>query len=54
MSISASAAAALMSAIGDNDENQGVSNWLDTGYEPLNEIISGDPLRMPCPTCSDR
>ena len=41
MSISASAAAALMSAIGDNDENQGVSGWLDTGYGPLNEIMSG-------------
>lgn len=40
---SSALASALMSAIGSNDENQGVSNWLDTGYEPLNEIICGKP-----------
>lgn len=33
----------LSSAIGDNDEAQKVTQWIDTGYAPLNEIISGDP-----------
>lgn len=32
----------LASVIGGNDENQGVTNWIDTGYEPLNNIMSGD------------
>lgn len=41
MTTASAMASALMSAIGDNDENQGVKNWLDTGYEPLNQIISG-------------
>ena len=42
MSMTTADADALLKAIGANDVNQGVSNWLDTGYEPLNEIISGD------------
>lgn len=42
MSMTTAEADALLKAIGANDVNQGVSNWLDTGYEPLNEIISGD------------
>jgi protein RecA len=28
-------------AIGENAEEQGVKNWLNTGYAPLNKIISG-------------
>lgn len=32
----------LATVIGGNDENQGVTNWIDTGYEPLNNIMSGD------------
>lgn len=32
---------ALESAIGKNDVEQSVSNFLDTGYPPLNRIISG-------------
>lgn len=30
----------LAGAIGGNDENQGVTNWIDTGYEPLNVVMS--------------
>lgn len=29
----------LLKVIGENDEAQKVTNWIDTGYEPLNEII---------------
>jgi protein RecA len=32
----------LGSVIGGNDENQGVTDWIDSGYEPLNNIMSGD------------
>jgi protein RecA len=32
----------LGAAIGGNDENQGVTNWISTGYEPLNNIMSAD------------
>lgn len=35
-------AAALGKAIGENDPEQEVKNWLDTGYPLLNHIISGD------------
>lgn len=42
MTLATSAAATLLAAIGNNDTNQGVTNWLDTGYEPLNEIICGN------------
>jgi len=34
-------AKALLSAIGDNADNQAVSQFIDTGYAPLNRIISG-------------
>lgn len=34
-------AKALMGAIGGNDEEQAVSHFLDTGFPPLNKIISG-------------
>lgn len=33
----------LDDAIGENDGAQRVDKWIDTGYEPLNEIISGSP-----------
>ena len=36
-------AKALNSAIGKNAEEDKVTNWLSTGYSPLNEIISNDP-----------
>ena len=35
-------AKAMLAAIGGNDEEQEVKTWLDTGYPPLNKIISGD------------
>lgn len=35
-------AATLGKAIGENDPEQEVKHWLDTGYQPLNKIISGD------------
>lgn len=35
-------ASALEKAIGANSEKQQVKNFLDTGYPPLNKIISGD------------
>lgn len=34
-------AAALEKAIGGNSEAQTVKNWLDSGYPPLNKVISG-------------
>lgn len=33
----------LEGAIGANAESQQVSNFIDTGFEPLNEIMSGSP-----------
>lgn len=39
----AALSAALMSAVGGNDEAQETTDWLDTGYKPLNEILSGNP-----------
>lgn len=33
----------LTAAIGENDDAQQVTQWIDTGYEPLNQIISGQP-----------
>ena len=46
MSISLSDFAKEMaSAIGENDDRQSVQYWLDTGYAPLNEIISGSADR---------
>ncbi|QNK01764.1 hypothetical protein [Dyella telluris] len=35
-------ASLVAAAIGENDEQQEVTVWLDTGYAPLNEAISGD------------
>ena len=32
---------AIHKEIGENDANQGVSDWLTTGYLPLNKIMSG-------------
>lgn len=32
---------ALLKNIGDNDGNQAVNHWIDTGYPPLNKILSG-------------
>jgi protein RecA len=40
-SAAAALAAALDKAIGVNEEEQAASHFIDTGYEPLNEIISG-------------
>lgn len=40
---------ALTKAIGPNDPEQEVKNWLDTGYPLLNKIISGDYDKgLPC------
>ncbi len=36
---------ALISAIGDNDEETEPKYWLDMGYAPLNKILSGDYTR---------
>jgi recombination protein RecA len=42
-------ASVLDKAIGENDEEQEVKHWLDTGYPPLNKIISGDwDKGIPC------
>lgn len=35
----------MTAAIGANDEETEPSSWLDTGYMPLNKIISGDPAK---------
>lgn len=32
---------ALLKAIGDNASNQAVDKWIDTGFPPLNKILSG-------------
>ena len=37
-------AASLEKAIGKNDTVQEVTNWIDSGYPPLNEILSGDAI----------
>lgn len=39
------AAKALLEAVGENSEASMPKLWLDMGYLPLNEIISGDPTR---------
>lgn len=31
----------MQGAIGENADDQAVSNWLDTGYAPLNKVIGG-------------
>lgn len=38
-------AAGLMAAVGENSAETEPKLWLDTGYLPLNKIISGDPTR---------
>jgi recombination protein RecA len=35
-------ALALGKKLGKNDEIQKVEQWIDTGYPPLNEVVSGD------------
>jgi protein RecA len=35
--------ASLDSALGDNAGNQAITDWIDTGFDPLNAIISGSP-----------
>lgn len=37
--------AALMAAVGENSKGSEPTSWLDTGYLPLNKMISGDPTR---------
>ena len=32
---------AIHKQIGENDVNQGVTQWLSTGFLPLNKIMSG-------------
>lgn len=39
--VDAAIAALISETVGDNDEQQAVSMWLDTGYPPLNKAISG-------------
>lgn len=41
----AKALAALTAAVGENSEGTEPTNWLDMGYLPLNEMISGNPTR---------
>lgn len=36
-------AKALSAVIGSNSENQAVENFIDTGFPPLNQIVSGRP-----------
>lgn len=38
-------AAALMAAVGENSKGTEPTNWLDMGYAPLNEMISGNPAK---------
>lgn len=38
-------AAAMNKAVGENSEAGEIKDWLDTGYPPLNMILSGDPTR---------
>ncbi|GAL23035.1 RecA protein [Vibrio maritimus] len=43
------AAAAIDEIFGGEPETRGVNVWLDTGYPPLNEALSGDPFKgLPC------
>lgn len=39
------ALAALTAAVGENSEGTEPTSWLDMGYLPLNEMISGNPTR---------
>jgi recombination protein RecA len=43
MSAADDLAKAIMAAVGENDEELEVPGFIDTGYEPLNEILTGDP-----------
>jgi protein RecA len=43
MSVADDLAKALIAAVGENDEELEVPGFIDTGYEPLNEILTGDP-----------
>ena len=38
-------AAAMIKAVGESSEAGEIKDWLDTGYPPLNQILSGDPTR---------
>lgn len=38
-------AKALMDSVGENSKGTEPTGWLDMGYLPLNEMISGDPTR---------
>lgn len=38
-------AAELLKAIGDNADDQEVTQWIDTGYAPLNKVMAGAPDR---------
>lgn len=49
MSVIDDLAKSLESAIGVNDKAQEVSNWLDTGYPPLNKILGGDAFTTGIP-----
>lgn len=41
MSATDDLAASLLKELGDNAGNQAVSQWIDTGFPPLNKILSG-------------
>jgi len=43
MSVADDLAKAIMGAVGGSDEELEVPGYIDTGYEPLNDILSGDP-----------
>lgn len=43
MSLADDLAKAILGAVGENDEELEVPGYIDTGYEPLNEILSGNP-----------
>jgi protein RecA len=43
MGIADDLAKAIMGAVGESDAELEVPGYIDTGYEPLNEILSGDP-----------
>lgn len=43
MSLADDLAKAIVAAVGESDEELEVPGYIDTGYEPLNEILSGDP-----------
>lgn len=38
-------AKALLTAVGENDEEQEPKHWLDMGYPPLNKMLTGDYAR---------